>query len=128
MKDLRFRLGRLDLVPRRRRLVPATGLRLRNEVGLRRHLPLDGVVRKVIVIVPRARAHARLRAQIFRNDRIVDRVKVQQVRGGRRWPRGPRHYGIRSHHQHATAVRPLDRRQTAEREICSVSARVKALN
>lgn len=66
MEDLRFRLCRFDLVPCRRWFLPATRLRFRDEVGLCCHLPLDSILRKVIVIVPRTRAYTRLCTQVLR--------------------------------------------------------------
>lgn len=76
MKDLRFRLGGLQFGAGRRRFFPTTGLGLRNEIGLGRHLPLHCVLRRQIVlvvvvglevvqvIVPGPRVDARLGAQV----------------------------------------------------------------
>lgn len=111
LEDLRFRLCRFDLVPRRCRFLPTTGLGSRYKVRLRRHLPLHRVLRKVIVIIPRTRADTRLRTEVFVDDRIVRRIRVQDVvQWSRRWSRRTSYYWIGSNDQHAAAIGPLDRR------------------
>lgn len=114
MKDLRSRLGRLDLVPRRCRFLPATGLRPGDKVGLRRHRPLDCILRKVVVVVPRPRAHTGLGTQILCDDRVVRRIRVQHMRRWRSTAAAAGSHRIRAHHQHPTAVWPLDCRQATK--------------